>query len=224
MAAQPDQASPTLERALDDLKQIRETLDRGRESHPIRLIGRALMTMSAVIGALIVLYGVVAQLLLSAFPEGVGGLSASAIVWMMSAVMLLASAAAKVTISSAASREAGFDTDRLLRSVMTTDYLRVLVPLYFLTAVAGIGLAGSGRTDMLPGLITVAYGAALVSIPVFLPLGELTVMGGVSLVLGCAAMFAFPEWPFLKVALVLGLPMMIGALAGRRSFPEVGGG
>ena len=219
MAAEQKSASPTLDHALADLRQIRETLDRSRDNHPIRLVGHALLTLSALVGALIVVYGLAAQLVLSALPHGVGGLGASAILWILSAILMVASAGAKVGVMAAASRRAGFDINKLLASVVTADYMRVLVPIYLLTAVAGSGLVLSGRADMLPGLIAVAFGAVCVAIPAIFPLRELTGIGVVSLGLGSLAMFVLPEWPFLKIALVLGLPLAIGALLQRSAFP-----
>ncbi|MFQ5514483.1 MAG: hypothetical protein ACE5FG_08575 [Myxococcota bacterium] len=201
-----------LARALEDLRQIREVVDRVRAHHPVRMVARPWLGLCVVVGVIVVAFGVGAQLALDYGGESVLGLSPVGFVWVLGAVLAVGLQIAKLMVIDAASRRVGYDLSAVLRSVFTADYVRIVLPGALLLLLGSLGLHSVDGDDLILGFVLAGVGALLIPLSGAIALPECSIFGVLLLIGGGLAMFTFPEWPFYKLAAVWGGTLILGAL------------
>ena len=204
MTNAPQKLPEELQSALEDVRQMRDLVDRIRSKHPIRVIFRPLMYYSFVAAGVVVAFGVVAQLALMSTSPTVLGLPRTTFVWTLGLSLLGLLAASKWTISAVATKRSGYDAQPMLRKLFGTGYLRVIPPIMLLALCAAVALGQAGKAHQIVGVVTIAYGVALVAMPLVWPISEVTTAGLAAIVLGVVAMFVLPEYPFFKLAAIWG--------------------
>ena len=182
-------------RAMDNLRFIRETMERAGSFTAISGWG------VAAIGVLALIAGVVAGLQSS--PR------AWTAVWLVDAVVSIVIAASTIGAKAAALRIP------LLSEPARKFFLSFLPPMA-VGAVLTVVLLAQGRLAMLPGLWLMLYGAAVITAGTY-SVRIIPVMGAAFMALGTIAIVAPSEWGNLfMVAGFGGLHIGFGALIARR--------
>ncbi len=208
-----DRKTLDLAAALEDLRRIREVVDRARANHPVRLVARPLLGYALSLGLAVIAFGVAGEV---ALRYGRGDL-----IWALGGALLVAAWLGKLVLIDAASRRVGYDIVSVLRETFTRDYLRILVPGAFSIALAGQALHTLGGDHLILGFVLAACGALLIPLTAAIALEEWALMGVWMFLSGAAAMGVFPGRPFLTLAVCWGGALVVGAVLLRSRFPAL---
>ncbi len=216
------EATKDLQDAIEDIRLIRELVDRTRGSHPIRQILRPHLNFFMIIGPIMAIYGIGSQLILDAANVIILGLPKNIILLIIGGITALLLSILKVALFSPIF---GFDAHEYIRNwrkVVTVDYFRIVLPISSLAGAACLIAIITGNPHQIVGLITAAIGAIWIAMPLALPLPEISRGGVFLLITGIIAIFVWPEYPFFKLAAIWGLGFVGIGFFGLRSFRQNG--
>lgn len=206
--------------ALDDVRRIRELVDRTRDHHPVRLVVGPVVTLLGLLGPVVAAYGVVSQLVLDGRIAPPAGLSRAAFLWVLGGITVVGTGALKALVTALTTRKEGYELSRILKQIYGPTWARVFLPTMALAVAASVAAAQLGAPWLIVGLVTGALGAVLVALPIALPLPELTLLGVGLLVSGIASMFVARDAPFYALAVIWGVHLLAAGLVGRRRFAK----
>ncbi len=203
MTPQPSPLPEELQAALEDVRQVRDTLGKLRLSHPIREMIEPMRIFSFVMAPILLGYGVLMQRWFDASATHLFGMPKRTFVWVASLTFVVLSSIAKGLIYRKASQARGYSYSEVIRRVLWVDgYIRIVVAVMSVLGILIAVFVHSGQAYQIPGLIAICSGAIVILIPLAFPLPELTWVGVVSLVTGGASMFMYPAYPFYKAGVL----------------------
>lgn len=195
-APRPGKAPLVLhDRAMDNLRYIRETMERSQSFTAVSGVGGVLMGLVALVAAVVAGYAP----------------STTAWIWLWMGASSLALAVAGVTISRKA-RSAG---PPLLEGAGRKFIWNVTPPL-LVGALLTLALTRAGATGLLPGVWLLLYGTGVVAGGAF-SVRVVPIMGLAFMVLGALALFLPPGWENLVMATGFGgLHIVFGIVIWRK--------
>ncbi len=217
----PSNLPEELRAALEDVRQIRELVDRSRENHPIRFLLRPHIYLSLLGAPLIAIYGIVSQMVLDSEKVIVMGLQKNTLLWLLTLAILLVFSGLKGLITLLAVRREEKELSRICREIVGGDYFRIYGPIFVLTAAACIAMFQLGSSQQIVGLICMAVGAIWIAAPLAIPIPEVRGVGVFFLVTGFIAMFVLPDFPFYKLAAIWVVGLLALGITVSRSFKKI---
>ena len=205
-----------LQSALDEVRRIRDLVERTRMSHPIRYLLRPLMFYVIALAPLVVIYGIVSQWILDAETDNVLGLSKDTLLWVFGAASLVFISVIKAVVPWIAFHRDEQELLRILRKIYTADYFRVVLPVVCLAAAACVAMAQAGNAHQIMGLITAAVGVVWMMATLMFPLPEYPPISIFLIVTGILSIFILPAYPFYKLAVVWGIALFALGILGLR--------
>lgn len=210
MSSQQSPLPEELQAALEDVRQVRDTLGKLRMTHPIRDMMRPLQVFSIVMGPVLLVYGIIMQRMYDTPGSQIFGLSKTTFVWIATLLLVVVSGVIKGMLVRKASADLGYSYTGLLNRVLWDDgYIRIIAAVFPMIAILIATFIHIGHAYQIPGLIMLFTGAITILIPLAFPLQELTRVGVFSLVAGGASMFVYPEFPFYKAGILFGVMCII---------------
>lgn len=220
MTSRPESFPVEVQQALDDLQRIKEVIHTSQDTHPIRLIMRPLMLFAALQGPFTLAYGLLSQWLLDT-NQTVAGLSPTSAVWLLSFLLFVSASIVKIWVINSSSRKVGYNVGAIYRALFTGDWARLVLPVFGLMMLASVALASLDGEWMIVGVLTFGAGALWFAYTAIFPLREFTSFGLVMMSLGVVATFTYPEWSFVKFALIWGVCVSLAGLLLYRRFPPL---
>lgn len=194
-----------LEAALEDVRQLRMTVDSLRRSHPIRLVLQPLARYMFYLAPMIVVYGVGIQWLIDSGVKRVWGLSIISFIMLVSLFYLCVASLMKYLTFDRMYRKQGMDTNKAIRRIFLNDgYIRIVLGLIPAQFVLIVVFVQAGLSHHIVGLIGLVSGAVYIIAPLAVPMDEITWIGVMLLVGSAISLFVFPAYPFYKVAILFG--------------------
>jgi len=194
-----------LQRALEDVRRIRRTLDAGRQGAVVRRIFRPVFLFGFFFGPTMAAFALAMEWVLHQPGPEVFGLPKADLLWLLGGGCLLVMAVVKMLVFGLAARREGYGFGEFLRRAYSADLLRIAVPLILLCAACSAMVAQLGAPEKIAGIAVMSYGAIWLMMPLALPLPDNRVLGWFFLVTGAFGIFVLTEYPFLKLAAVFGL-------------------
>jgi len=192
---EPDPPTPIHLRALDDLKFIRETMERSGSFTAISGLGEILVGLSAGIAAILA--------------SRQGGEDAWLAIWLAEAVVAL------LLTAAFAARKAARAGERLL-SRPGRQVAGGLIPPLVAGLVLTIALSSAGVTDLLPGTWLLLYGTGVVTAGAF-SVRIVPVMGLTFMAFGAVTLITPDAWRDPMLAFGFGgLHVIFGLIIARR--------
>lgn len=194
-----------LEQALEDVRQVRRTVDRLRSSHPVREMLRPMSRFGFWLMPVFVAYGVGMQWLLDSSVEKCWGLSKHGWITLATVAFILLSGLAKFLILRQTYEQKKMSTGRVLKKLLLGDgYLRIVGAMLPTLFVLIVFFVQAGQSHHIVGLIGLLAGTIYILIPLVWPLFEISSVGVFVLLLSGISLFVFPAYPFYKVAVIFG--------------------
>lgn len=216
----PPPLSKDLQEALEDVRQIREVMDKVRLSHPVRQVFRPLMLLGFWGAPLFFSYGWAAQWIYSR--SSVLGISRTAALWALSIAVLVSFGIAKQILFYRSTRSGGYHPLRFLRRILLIDgYGRVIFAMAGLTSFSIAFAVSIGRPEDAVGFLMMGAGAIFLIAPLAIPIPEISIAGFFGLLAGGISLFVLPGYPFAKFAILMGGWNLIVGWVGLR-LPKAG--
>ncbi len=194
-----------LEKALEDVRQVRMTVDRLRRSHPIRDALKPLSHYAFVLGPIFVVYGVGMQWLRDSSVQQVWGIPKAGFIALLTFLLMMLMGFAKSTVYKRALRHKNVDANEMLKQIMVSSgYLRIIagtVPMFVVLCLVFVQM---GHSHQIVGLVGLFSGSVYILIPLALPMKEISWLGALITIASGISMFIFPAYPFYKVAVLFG--------------------
>ena len=204
-----------LEKALANVRMIREVMDKVRLSHPVREMMRPLLLLGLWFMPVFVLYGVVCQWLWDRPATQFWGQPKSTWIWSASFLLISLAGYAKYYVSRPEMNRHGYDYLSFLKRILVGDgYLRIVFGVLALLGASIALVVQAGLSHQIPGLFVIGTGAIMLMLPLALPLPELTGTGVFLIFAGIFSLFVFPTYPFYKVSVLFGLFNLLVGLQG----------
>lgn len=199
--------SDEVQRSLDDLRHIRRLVDESQKNRLFINISRSIGGYFRLMGWVTLIVGVGLQLIMSYAPETIAGLSRAAVLWIIGGLALLFLVVLKNLAVARAGRRYGFTLGRVFDEIFQSDYLR-LVPAALLVALGAVLLGRAGETHYLLGFISAGAAVMMIAFTSIVRLRWMLILGLSAFILSLPATFLFPEYPFYKIAVCWGVPLI----------------
>jgi hypothetical protein len=212
---EPTQPSnPDLASALEEVRLIRELMQRSQGSSALRRVVRPMLGLGLVFGPAVALFAGTAQWAIDSGRSEILGLDRTVFLWVLGLAVLVLAGALKLSIALPRARPEGLDLAAIILGAYRPMYLRVALPTLSLAGVA-LGVAWqTGASHAAAGIVTMAVGAVMLGIPLVVPMYEMSASGLVLLAGGAVATFVLPEYPFYKIAVLWGASFTILGVVG----------
>lgn len=194
-----------IQRALEDVRRIRRTLDAGRQGAVLRRIFRPVFLLGFFFGPTMAAFALAMEWVLHQPDPEVFGLPKTDLLWLLGGGCLLVMAVVKLFVFRLAARREGYDFGEFLQRTYSADLLRIAIPLILLCAACSVMAAHLGAPERIAGIAVMGYGVIWLMMPLALPLPDNRVLGWFFLLAGAFGIFVLTEYPFLKLAAVFGL-------------------
>ncbi len=199
--------------AIEDLRRIRKLVENTRVSAFIKHLISTLRPLMALLGVLLAAALVGMQLLLDLGPATILGMGKTTALWVIGAVITVLMAAGKTIAFGIIGRREGYSLGRVIAELYTGDYFKVALLWIPVGAAGAAALILTGAGEATVGFISACLAGAIASVGLtVIPIRNFVVLGLGALVLGIAAMFLLPGYPFLKIAVIWGLPLIAAGL------------
>ncbi|MCD4733101.1 hypothetical protein K8R78_02560 [bacterium] len=206
-----------LEKALEDVKQIRNLVNQNRIGEVFsRIISNALPGFSILFFlSALTMAGI--QLILDYGAVTIVGLAKNTFVWGVGLLATVILGIFKFMLFTRQSRRQGEDFWKIVVSFYRRGFMAVMVPWAAIILVGCFGFSAAGESWRIAGFLSVGMGGLFVSgYFQYVPLWNMTPSGLAAIVLGIPATFWLPEYPFYKLAVVFAAMGLLLLLPWRR--------
>jgi hypothetical protein len=213
---------PDLASALEEVRLIRELLQRSEGSPSLRRVLRPLLALGLVFGPVMAVFAGVAQWAIDSGRPEILGVDRTVFLWLLGLISIVGAGALKLVVALPRARQEGLDLAGLVLRTYRPVYLRVALPTVILAGVAVVAVCQAGASHAVAGIVTAAVGAVMLGIPLVVPMPAMTVCGLLLLGGGAASAFVLPGFPFYKIAVVWGIAFTVLGVAGIRGARDHG--
>lgn len=193
--------------SIEDLRHIRRLVDKSGKSALFRKVSHEISHLFLIMGIAAVVIGVGMQLILDYAPPVIAGLEKPTVLWIVGGLAIAVFTAIKSLGIARAARREGYSLFGVIGQMMRADYLR-LVPFAVVGALGTVLLARGGQGDYIFGFLSAAAAAMLIAFTSIVRLRSVLVLGVSALILALPATFLLHDYPFYKIAVCWGLPLI----------------
>ena len=190
-----------LAEALEDIRQIRDVMEKIRVSHPVRAVIRPALLLGLWSAPWFLAYGILAQWALRLQGE-YAGLGSTGWLWVIHIGAFAPFSFIKTWLYKRKLAQSS-DYDGLMsfmrRIVLESGYIRILGALMTFFGVSTWLLIQGHQAHHIVSLVCLAIGGVFLLAPLALPFPEFTMPALFFLLCGLLSLFFFPAYPFSKL-------------------------
>jgi|GEM_PF-6438075 len=206
-----------LEKALEDVKQIRNLVNQNRIGEVFsRIISTALPGFSILFFlSALTMAGI--QLIMDFGAATIAGLAKNTFIWGVGLLATVVLGIFKMLLFTRQSRRQGEDFWKIIGFFYRRGFMSIMVPWAAIIVVGCFGFSAAGESWRIAGFISVGIGGLFVSgYFQYIPLWNMFPSGLAAILLGIPATFWLPEYPFYKLAVVFAAMGLLLLLPWRR--------